>query len=76
MGTGCFPLHGKQPLGERRDHDGRGLRRRRSALASSIRMAQRYTHTDHRRQLELVDRASAGDVPRTVETEKATGGSE
>lgn len=25
---------------------------------ASMRMAQRYTHTDHRRQLELVDRAS------------------
>ena len=24
----------------------------------SVRMAQRYTHTDHRRQRELVDRAS------------------
>lgn len=43
---------------------------------SSIRMAQRYTHTDHRRQLELVDRASAGDVPRTVEAEKTTSGPE
>jgi integrase len=27
---------------------------------ASMRMAQRYTHTDHRRQLELVDRAAAG----------------
>ncbi len=27
---------------------------------ASVKMAQRYTHTDHRRQLELVDRASEG----------------
>lgn len=33
---------------------------------ASMRMAQRYTHTDHRRQLELVDRASPGHGPHTL----------
>jgi integrase len=38
---------------------------------ASLRMAQRYTHTDHRRQLEIVDRAFAGH---DGGTQKKTGG--
>jgi integrase len=43
---------------------------------SSVRMAQRYTHTDHRRQLELVDRASEHARGTREDDEQEAGGSE
>jgi integrase len=45
---------------------------------ASIRMAQRYTHTDHRRQVEIADRRDANRIPPASRPapEKPTGGSE
>lgn len=43
---------------------------------SSVRMAQRYTHTDHRRQLEIVDRAGVdpGPARSPLASDEETGG--
>lgn len=41
---------------------------------ASLRMAQRYTHTDHRRQLELVDRVSKGHARSTEDGGQEEGG--